>query len=362
MLGMGNKTPYEEWIEREGIPVIRGHYVEDIKTVPLAPWRRMGGSGVYLNMEGTDQLNDSYICEIPPGGALQPEKHLYEELTYVVQGRGATTVWNEGGPKQTFEWHSGSLFSPPLNAWHQHFNGSGSEPACFLAMTLAPMVLNLFASLDFVFDNPSIFADRYAGEQDYFSPKGKLYKREGKPGMVWESNFIADAKSHQLIEYQERGAGGRNIKFYLANNFMGAHISEFPVGTYKKAHRHGPGAHVIILAGVGFSLMWQEGEPIGRYDWREGSLIVPPEGWFHQHFNTGASPARYLALRPWGGKIRQPRKYSGTEDIKKGGDQIEYRDEDHAVRQMFEEALAKSGLESRMAPFYEKGEGRRERP
>src|SRR5438552_11776167 len=42
----------------------------------------------------------------------------------------------------------------------------------------------------------------------------------------------------------------------LAKNSMGAHISQFQPGTYKKAHRHGPGAHVIILDGAGFSTLW----------------------------------------------------------------------------------------------------------
>ncbi len=33
-----------------------------------------------------------------------------------------------------------------------------------------------------------------------------------------------------------------------------------PAGTYKKAHRHGPGYHVMCVAGSGFSLTWHDGD------------------------------------------------------------------------------------------------------
>ncbi len=340
-------TPYETWTKEQGIPIVKGYAVEDLRTVPLAPWPRKGGLGAFVDLEGSEQGAGSYLCEIPPGGSLEPQKHLYEEMILILGGRGATTIWNPGEPKQTFEWQEWSLFAPPLNTWHQHFNGQGDKPARYFAVTSAPVVMNLFHNMDFVLNNDFVFRDRYGAEEDYFSSKGKLmaYMERRR---VWESNFVPDARSIKLHKWKERGAGGTNIMFELSDNTMAAHISEFPVGTYKKAHRHGPAANVILLSGTGYSLMWPEGGPWMKIDWHEGSLFIPPDRWFHQHFNTGKEPARYLALRWMSRKHPMGKAFKTDVSVKAGGDQIEYEDEGPEIRKLFEEECAREGVEVRM--------------
>ncbi len=76
--------------------------MEDVDKLPLGPWERKGGRGCFINLVGSEQLNDFYLCEIPPGGNPKPQRHFFEEQIFILEGRGATTVWNEGGPKRTF--------------------------------------------------------------------------------------------------------------------------------------------------------------------------------------------------------------------------------------------------------------------
>jgi oxalate decarboxylase/phosphoglucose isomerase-like protein (cupin superfamily) len=338
------RTTYQQWQAAEGLPVVSGFHVEDLRTVEVQPWARTGGRGAFIDMEGTGGTNAAYVCEIPPGGKLAPQRHLYEEVVYVLAGRGATAVWIENGPRVTFEWQAGSLFAIPLNAFYQHFNASGTEAARYYAVTTAPLVMNLFHNQEFVFDNPFVFRDRFTGEAETFSGKGTFLASR-----IWEANFIPDVARFQLMEWKERGAGGSNVMFELANNTLIAHISEFPVGTYKKAHRHGPGANVITLSGTGYSLLWPDGARWTKVDWHEGSVFVPPDYWWHQHFNAGAAPARYLAIR-WGSvKHKMDDKHDTlAQDRATGGNQIEYEDEDPAVRALFETELGKVGVKSRM--------------
>jgi hypothetical protein len=158
----------------------------------------------------------------------------------------------------------------------------------------------------------------------------------------------------RLVSAKERGAGGGHIRFSMAKGSMNSHISQFPVGTYKKGHRHGPGAHVIILSGSGYSLMWPEGEEPQRFEWQPGSLIIPPNMWFHQHFNTSPEPARYLAFKHEVVSIRNAQGVPKAWISRRvGGDQIDYADERPEVRQMFAQSLADSDLEPRMDNAYE---------
>ena len=147
---------FDDWVAQEGLDLIRGWKVDDVYTVPLKYWPRTGGYEVQIQLDGTGELNSAYVCEIPAGKHLEPQRHLYEELTYVLSGRGSTSVWYEGKPRNSFEWTAGALFAIPLNAWHQHFNGSGSEPARFLAMTTAPLMMNTIRDEDFIFNGISL--------------------------------------------------------------------------------------------------------------------------------------------------------------------------------------------------------------
>jgi oxalate decarboxylase/phosphoglucose isomerase-like protein (cupin superfamily) len=341
------ETPYTRWIAREGLEILDAMYVRNLHTVELKPWARRGGRGVYLNHDASRTSNDCYVCEIPAGKELAPQRQLFEEMIYVLDGHGSTSVWNGAGQKVSFEWKAGAIFAIPLNTWHQHFNGSGKVPARFVAVTNGPPIINAFGDVDFVFNCEHDFRNRFAGESDYFANKGE------QKGLLLDTNFVADAINLPLISAKERGAGGGHIRFSMAKGSMNSHISQFPVGTYKKAHAHGPGAHVIVLSGEGYSLMWPEGEEPRRYDWKEGAMIVPPNMWFHQHFNTGTTPARYLAFKAEGVSIRNAQGVPKAWISRRvGGHQVDYADESPLVRETFAQALAKVGLQPRMDEAY----------
>jgi hypothetical protein len=109
------ETPYTRWVREEGLEIISSFYVSNLHTVDLKPWPRRGGRGVYLNHDASRTSNDCYVCEIPAGKSLAPQRQLYEEMIYVLDGRGSTTVWNDAGKRVGFEWKAGAIFAIPLN-------------------------------------------------------------------------------------------------------------------------------------------------------------------------------------------------------------------------------------------------------
>jgi hypothetical protein len=101
--------------------------------------------------------------------------------------------------------------------------------------------------------------------------------------------------------------------------------------------------------------LWKDGAPTERVDWGPGSVVVPPDQWFHQHFNSGAHPARYLALRWNNWRYRFLRSTDGEggtyTSLKLGGNQIEFEDEDPQIHKDFEAAMNAAGAKCNM-PYH----------
>jgi oxalate decarboxylase/phosphoglucose isomerase-like protein (cupin superfamily) len=363
VISLYDKTPYMRWIHSEGIPVHEGFGIPDVRELKLAPWSRTGGNAAFIHLFGMQGVTGMYVAEIPPGGELKPERHLYEEVICILQGHGGTEVWNDGGRKQLFEWGPWSLFAPPLNSRHRLVNG-GREPVKFLAVTNAPMVLDMYRNTDFVFNCPYSFFDRYQGEEDFFGVGKKRYTHGLQN--IWETNFIPDIKAAFLDELELKGAGLRLTQFEISGNSLIGHLGEWPVGKYHKAHYHGPGAIIVGLQSVGYVILWSKelgtrpyesghGDKVVEIAWTEASVYCPPANWFHQHLNTGKEPARHLAVRygsrvhPLGFKVAAQRAAEEVYiDIKEGGTLIEYKNEDPEIRVRYEEALKKTGVASQM--------------
>jgi hypothetical protein len=99
-------------------------------------------------------------------------------------------------------------------------------------LTSAPQAINQYRNLDFIFNNPFIFSDRYRGEAGELTKPGQYIQKGVKPGRVWETNFVANLMEFQPKEHSARGAGTRNSLFEFVGNTMSAHLSAFPPGKY----------------------------------------------------------------------------------------------------------------------------------
>ena len=346
--------PYLDWAEAQGVPITTDFGIH-LPDVEVAHWDHFGCRGGLAHLIGRGDWLSVFVLELSPGGKTSPQRHMFEEVCYVLSGNGSTQVELADGTKHSFEWGKGSLFALPLNATYQHFNGSGQETARLSSTNNMPMIMNVFHDADFVFNNDFRFKSR-EGTADYYAGEGTFIpKRPGRH--MWETNFVPDLRTFELQKWEARGAGGSNMMFVLADGAMHAHMSEMPVGTYKKGHRHGADFHVSCITGNGYSLLWYDGQDdFTRVDWNHGTVFAPPDMMFHQHFNASSQPTRYLAIACGG--LRYPlmeekrRIFMGMDvDVNKGGAQIEYENQDPYIHRTFLEAMKKAGAESGMGKF-----------
>ena len=65
------KSPFLEFCDAEGLPVITGYGVEDLRTVPLSHWQRLGGPAAYCHL---------WISEFPARKGESGTFNFYSEV------------------------------------------------------------------------------------------------------------------------------------------------------------------------------------------------------------------------------------------------------------------------------------------
>lgn len=370
------KTPYDEYMEAQEIPIVREIGIAKLQELTLTPWARMGGRGSFIQLFGTEGRWGSYVVEVPGAGALNVERHLYEEVFLVLDGRGTTEIWHDGQERpDIFEWQRGSLFSIPMNAHHRLVNSS-AKPALLLAGTSAPNMFNLLADEDAIFNSAVNLKHRYDPDRDSFEPTEGL---EGDPARglaMCRTNIIPDVFSTELYLDNRRTPGYRRVEPKMAGNVFYQYIGQHPAGRYSRGYSPGSAAAFICIGGRGYSYTWPQdlgptpwkdghGDEVLRQDYDSISMVsaAPMQmGWFHQHFATGDEPLRLLG---WYGPNNHRAQHAGipgetvvdeamVDVTEPGGTSIPYWLEDPHVRQEFAAAIEREGSENRMEErFYD---------
>jgi quercetin dioxygenase-like cupin family protein len=274
------KTPWDLFMEGEDIPVFRGIGMNRVQNLPLKPWKRMGGDASFIQLTGTESKWGCFAIEVPGRGALNPVRHMYEQIFFVVEGRGSTDVWLDSDSKRhTFEWQAGSLFSIPFNAWYQIVN-AGSSPALLLGGNTAPNMINLVNDVDAIFNCPYLFRDRFSGADDFYQPKDDIEPDPVRGLAMRRTNFIPDIVNCDLPLDNRRSPGYRRIQPFMTHNTFYLWVGQHENGRYSKAHAHTSAAVLICLKGKGYTYTWPE--KLGLTPWKDGcggagrSPLVPP--------------------------------------------------------------------------------------
>jgi quercetin dioxygenase-like cupin family protein len=362
-------TPYDRFMEEQEIPIHRGIGVHRVQELPLKHWKRIGGDATFVQLYGTEGKWGMQIVEVPAGGALNVQRHLWEDIVYVVSGRGSTEVWqNDERRKKVFEWSAGSLFAIPLNATHRIVNAT-QDPALLLVATTAPNIINLVQNTDFVFGSDFAFTDQFDEQDDFYQPKDDLVPDPVRGLAMQRTNLIPDLATCELPLDNRRSPGYRRIEPHMASETHYMFCGQHEPGRYSKAHAHESGAVLICLSGKGYTYTWPKA--LGATPWQDGHgdlvkmqeyepvgmvTAAPMNGdWFHQHFGASNEPLRLLALfgnsdthRRGGTPGAEMKDYSSI-SLKDGGIAIDYRDEDPYVRQEYDRRLKAAGAVNRMS-------------
>ncbi|HEX2226389.1 MAG TPA: hypothetical protein VHM64_04565, partial [Candidatus Binatia bacterium] len=74
---------YDEWMEAQAVPIYRGYYIEDLRTLELGWWEARQCHAAFIQLVGQEGVTSARVTEIAPGETLPPLKFALDEIVYV---------------------------------------------------------------------------------------------------------------------------------------------------------------------------------------------------------------------------------------------------------------------------------------
>ena len=259
---------YLNWLKAEGASIVSAPAI-DLLTVDVKDWARIGMKAAVCHVDGRCDFLSAFVIDLAAGASSAPMRHAYEEAFYVLSGAGETEVTLSNGEIRTVTWDTKKLFAVPVNATARH-RATGSSPARFVALSDFRYLMGLYRNEAFLFGNSAPMQDRQA--------------------RALAAGLVADPLSVPVSQDEMTPVP-------LADMSIGVDVTALASKQSTLARRQMQGRHILGVDGAGFTLSFntQEAEA-KRTDWRHGMLVGLGPMRFHQHFNVGGSPARFVSV------------------------------------------------------------------
>jgi mannose-6-phosphate isomerase-like protein (cupin superfamily) len=269
---------YGDWANGEGVPIVTAAEA-DLLITAVAPWPRFGTKGAIVHLAGRGDFLTLFLFELAPGAKSAQQRHLYEEVFYVLSGRGVTVIDSADGRTSRLAWEAGSLFTVPMNARHHHVNES-DQAVRLASVNDLRYLFNVFRNEAFVFANEASFPERVtrSGRRD---------------GARWETEQAIDLTT-ATIDTES------SLDVTLSHGSIGAAVHEIAP---RAAPRPGPHTESgCFVFGVSGTITLQQGD--AKLDLRPGTVTAVLPDTAYQLSNPATQGARLLAVRM--GSARYP--------------------------------------------------------
>ena len=171
----------------------------------------------------------------------------------------------------------------------------GDQPVRLFHYSYLPLALSAVPDPDYFFNNPRHTPDDLSEQEDFYSEAKMVqsFERDEALGMrvYWYGNFFPDMRAWDKLEANvRRGAGGKSVYIQFPHSEVSAHMSVFAGADLQEGTPPRPRSEPSSFPPAkGTPSCGKKAKTKSSCPWHECSLFVPPNRWFHQHFNVGGS-------------------------------------------------------------------------